>query len=328
MLSQKERCRGAMIGLAVGDALGAPVEFQSRPVFVTDYQEAKNWKIPAGAWTDDTAQALCLAEGLLNGCDEKGFMDLFVRWMEQGHNSSTGKAVGIGGTVLKTLMTYRVTGQIRPPTDEHSSGNGCIMRLAPVVIYHNWRLKLGTAPNTTHAVINSAKLTHGSKTAENCTRYFGAILDSLIAGWSKEASLRHHYAHGDELRHLYQREYEKKTAEGTIEHQFGNVYHSEAQLKSDGYCVNTLECALWAFYHSETFEDGMIKAIGLGGDTDTVGAVYGQLAGAHYGYSAIPQRWRDGLVMHDVILDYADRLMVIPDEDLKKLDERIQELTT
>jgi len=328
MTTIQDRARGALVGLAVGDALGAPVEFQPRPVIISDYQEAKNWKIPAGAWTDDTAQALCLAEGLLNGADDRGFMDLFVRWMEQGHNSSTGKAVGIGGTVLKTLMTYRVTSQIRPPTDEHSSGNGCIMRLAPVVIYHNWRLKLGTTNKSIEqAVIESAKLTHGSKTSEYCTRYFGWILDSLISGWTKEASLRHHHPRADELQHLYEREYENKTADGTIEHQFKNVYHTEARLKSDGYCVNTLECALWALYHSTTFEDGMLMAIGLGGDTDTIGAVYGQLAGALYGYSGIPQRWKDGLVKHDVILDYADRLMIIPDDVLKTFYENTDLIT-
>lgn len=320
MITQQDRARGMLVGLAVGDALGAPVEFQPRPVYVTDYQEAKNWKIPAGAWTDDTAQALCLAEGLLSGCDDVGFMDIFVRWMEHGHNSATGKAVGIGGTVLKSLMTYRVTGQIRPPTDEHSSGNGCIMRLAPVVIYYNWRLKLGTMKKSVErAAKESAQLTHGSKTSEYCTRYFGLILDSLLSGWTKAASLRHHYAYGDELRHLYERAYETKTADGEITHQFGNIYHSEAQLKSDGYCVNTLECALWAFYHSETFEEGMIKAIGLGGDTDTVGAVYGQLAGAHYGYSGIPQRWLDGLMKREVLIDYADRLATIPPEVLENM---------
>jgi len=308
-ISLQSRARGAMVGLAVGDALGAPIEFGERGTIVTDYMDTGPWKIPIGGWTDDTAQALCLAEGILADATLEQQMDIFVKWLTEGHNSCTGKAVGIGGTTLKSLMTYRVTGQIKPPTDEHSAGNGCIMRLAPVVIH-------GAAHDdrTMHQIVDecreSCKLTHGAPVAIECTALFGTMLVDTLDGCTK-TEIRHSgdwLNLGNEFDHIINGEYRNKTESSTRSYSFGGVEHIEHDLKPSGYCVDTLECALWAFYHTDTFEDGMTKVLSLGGDADTIGAVYGQLAGAHYGYEAIPQRWRDGLVWHDKIVDLADKL--------------------
>ena len=138
-----DRVAGCLVGLAVGDALGAPVEFKRRGTFapVTGMRAGGYFRLPAGAWTDDTAMALCLAQSLLAAPEfsELDLLERFWRWLEHGENTSTGRALGVGQNTFRTLSNFRRTGALAaPPNGNRSDGNGALMRMAPVACRY-WR---------------------------------------------------------------------------------------------------------------------------------------------------------------------------------------------
>ena len=227
------RYRGALLGLAAGDALGTALEFKPPGSFepLEDMVGGGPFRLKPGQWTDDTSLALCLAESLVEcgGFDAVDQMKRYVRWCREGYLSSTGKCFDIGGTTADALTQFERTGNpISGPTDAHSAGNGSIMRLAPKI----------------------AEVASGSF---RCRQ--------------------------------------------------------PPEIRETGYVVQSLEAALWAFAKGDSFREGVLLAVNLGNDADTTGAVYGQLAGAHYGVEGIPEEWRAKLAMRERIEELADGLL-------------------
>jgi ADP-ribosyl-[dinitrogen reductase] hydrolase len=183
-----ERYRGALLGLAVGDALGTTVEFKRPYTFapVKDMVGGGYYNLEPGQWTDDTSMALCLAESLIecNGHNPRDQMERYVRWWRHGHHSSTGRCFDIGKTVHQALSAFEQTGNpISGPTHEWSAGNGSLMRLAPVPMFF-------AANDTADPVAMcaaSSVTTHGAPVAIDACRYFGALLVGALNGASKEA---------------------------------------------------------------------------------------------------------------------------------------------
>ena len=176
------RLKGCMLGLAIGDAMGAPVEFMKRGTFepVTGYRSGGKFRLNAGEWTDDTAMALCLAQSLIDckGFDPIDQLNKYLEWLDSGYMSCTGKMVGLGKTCWRSLVRYRRTGQ--PYTDikhEKFSGNGSLMRLAPICIYYATDLD-----KAVHYAALSSKTTHGSPIAIDACRYFAYIVVHLLNG--------------------------------------------------------------------------------------------------------------------------------------------------
>lgn len=281
-----DRFRGSMLGLAIGDAFGVTLEFQPRPDN-EDHREMIGkgpFDLKKGQWTDDTSMALCMAYSLLDKkmLDPSDQMQLYIKWWKQGLFSSTGKCFDIGNTVLKALMQFEKTGiSFSGSTDERSAGNGSLMRLAPVVLFY--------ASNYYDAIpmaADSSKTTHGNIEAVDACRFFAGLLLGALYGESKEKILSTLYAPEEgywdsdplcaSINNIAQGNYKNKTRN---------------EIKSTGYVVDTLEAVLWAFHNSDSFEAGLIKAVNLGGDADTIGAIYGQLAGAYYGELKIPTNW-------------------------------------
>jgi len=292
----RDRAAGAMFGLAVGDAMGMPVEFRPRGKFdpVTEFRAGGPFKLQAGQWTDDTAMSLCLASSLIecNGFDAAHQMKQYSRWIDYGYLSCTGKAVGIGQTILKAMIRYHKTKDpIQGDTNPRRSGNGCIMRLAPVPIYYSHDATLAI-----HHSIQSATTTHGSEICLQTAGFFGGMIWGALNGASKEELLSDNYSPDkdyyqqypqcDELRSLTRGDYKAK---------------HDSEVDSTGFVIDALEAALWSFYHTHTYDEGLLKAVNLGGDADTVGAIYGQLAGAYYGFEAIPIKWVQGLASNEKI---------------------------
>jgi ADP-ribosyl-[dinitrogen reductase] hydrolase len=284
----EDRAIGALVGLAIGDALGAPVEFCRRDTFepVTDMRAGGYFKLPAGAWTDDTAMALCLGESLLEHphLDEKDLLDRFCRWASEGLNTSTGVCVGIGQNTLRVLGNYHRNGSLlAPETRQKSDGNGAAMRLAPVALAHWHR----PAEARRIAVLQS-RTTHYSALSSAGCEYLAAVLCGLIEGqvWSEA------------FRSVTATEWPFEI-KGLV---VGDWYKRERDsIHSTGFVVHTLEAALWAVETTHSFSDAILKAVNLGDDADSVGAVAGQLAGARYGLSAIPTNWRNTLMSGDKI---------------------------
>jgi ADP-ribosyl-[dinitrogen reductase] hydrolase len=304
MPDERDRVRGALVGLAVGDAVGTAVEFTAPGSFppVTDMTGGGPFELAPGQWTDDTSMALCLAESLIErgGMDPRDQMERYVRWWREGHLSSTGRCFDIGDTVRAALARFEQTGDpLAGPTDPYSAGNGSLMRLAPVAM----RFRRDPA-RAIEACGESSRTTHGARAAVDACRYFGALLVGAMAGAPKDALVAPHYA---PLPNYWDRH---PLADPEIAAVAGGSFRGRRPpaIRGSGHVVRSLEAALWAFHESATFRDGCLLAVNLGEDADTTAAVYGQLAGAHYGEDGIPAEWRGRLARWEVVDEYAEAL--------------------
>jgi len=298
-----DRYRGCLLGLATGDAVGTTLEFKPPGTFtpIEDLLGGGPFALEPGQWTDDTSMALCLAQSLieLNGFDPIDQLQRYLQWYQAGHLSSTGQCFDIGNTVRSALMRFQRTGEpYCGSTKPRSAGNGSIMRLAPVPLFF--------AQNPQEAIEMSgmsSRTTHGAPTAIDACRYLGALIVGAVKGSTREELLSSYYSPIADYwtKHTLVKEIDAIAA-GSFKHR------QPPEIKGKGYVVASLEAALWAFYHSESFEEGCLLAVNLGDDADTTGAVYGQLAGAFYGKQGIPQSWRDKLAYYDLIEDFAEQL--------------------
>ncbi len=303
---------GCLLGLATGDAVGTTLEFKRPDTFspITDMAGGGEFNLPAGAWTDDTSMALCLAESLIarRGFYPVDMMKRFGRWVQYGHLSSVGYCFDIGNTTSKALARFKDTGQPYAGTkSRHEAGNGSLMRLAPVVMAyaHDPELPIERAAS-------SSLLTHGAQESVDACRYFAGLLVGALRGDSKRDLLRplYHPTRGqwslDDLSLAV-----SLVACGPFD------LNGETPI-GNGYVINSLEAALWAFCRSTNFEDGCLMAANLGDDADTTAAIYGQIAGAYYGVDKIPSKWLRKLYLSSLIGTYAVRLQELNDESRRK----------
>jgi ADP-ribosyl-[dinitrogen reductase] hydrolase len=298
-----KRFRGAMLGLAVGDAVGTTLEFRSPGTFaeIDDMLGGGPFQLAAGEWTDDTSMALCLAESLIErkGFDPVDQLERYTRWADTGHLSSNGRMFDIGNTVRTALKKFALTKEpFCGSTDRQSAGNGSLMRLAPVPLFYVKRPQQAMELSG-----ESSRTTHGALTAIDACRYFGGLLIGAILGVAKEELLSERYAPA-----------EKYWRENTLAPEIAEVAAGSfkrlnpPEIAGTGYVVKSLEAALWAFHKSNSFTEGCLLAVNLGDDADTTGAVYGQLAGAYYGEDEIPSDWRGKLAHAELIRSFADNL--------------------
>lgn len=295
--------RGALLGLALGDALGTTLEFSTRDSLptVNEIEGGGPFNLQAGQWTDDTSMALCLAHSLVrcehsNNCDQ---LDLYCLWWKKGYFSVNGKCFDIGNTVIHSLNSYMNTGiGYSGPTEPQSAGNGSIMRLAPMALFY-----FSDPEKCAMWCGDSSKTTHGATEAVDACRYMGILIHGAINGASKAELTTKLYCPTNGF-------WDDKGLADSIVSLAENAHtKTRDQIKSTGYVVDTLEAAIWAFHHSSTFEGGAILAANLGGDADTIAAVYGQIAGAFYGEINIPPDWIKKLSYFHVFYHYANELL-------------------
>ncbi len=297
-LEQRNRHRGCLLGLAVGDAVGASVEFYPRGSFepVIDMVGGGPHRLRAGEWTDDTSMALCLATSLVErrGFDPEDQMLRYVRWAEEGYLSSTKVCFDIGETVRVALERFRRTGDpFSGSKDPRSAGNGSIMRLAPIPMFYFPHIDVAE-----HFAAESSKTTHGAEECVDACRLLARVLIRALSGKPKEEVVlgdMEQFSGSAKIVAIARGDYLKK---------------SEAEIMGTGYVVQSLEAALWCFMKTGTFREAVLKAANLGGDADTTAAVCGQVAGAFYGESGIPRGWLKKLVMNKEISELADRLLL------------------
>ncbi len=299
----RDRFRGCLLGLAAGDALGTTLEFKRPGTFqpVHDMIGGGPFGLKPGQWTDDTSMALCLAASLIErgGFDAKDQMNRYLRWYRDGYLSSTGDCFDIGNTVASALSRFRNTEEpYSGTTDEMSAGNGSLMRLAPVPMYF-----AGDAAEAIDRSADSSRTTHGAKEAVDSCRYFAGLLVGALKGVGKETLLAPHYCPVEGL-------WERSPLTDRIACIGGGSFkdRNPPAIKGTGYVVQSMEAALWALHKSQDFREGALLAVNLGDDADTTGAIYGQIAGAHYGAEAIPAEWRERLTMATKIASVADSL--------------------
>jgi ADP-ribosylglycohydrolase len=292
----RDRIRGALIGLAVGDAIGTTVEFKPPGTFapVTDMVGGGPFRLRAGEWTDDTSMALCLAESLIEcgGFDARDQMERYVKWWKTGHLSSTGRCFDIGNTTRAALARFVETGDpFSGSTSPNAAGNGSLMRLAPVAMSYVSRPEEGIA-----ACGESSRTTHGAREAVDACRYFGGLLIGAMNGVSKAELLSPMYS---PVPGIWERE---PLASKIAEVASGSfARRSPSEIAGTGYVVKSLEAALWAFATTDNYRDGCLAAVNLGDDADTTAAIYGQIAGAHYGEAMIPPPWLARLALSSML---------------------------
>ncbi len=289
--SVRDRAVGALVGLAVGDAVGTTLEFKPRDSYehITDMVGGGPFGLEPGQWTDDTSMALCLADTLLEKgqVDQADLMGRFVRWWRQGENSSTGTCFDIGMTTSSALLSFERSGEpVAGSTDERSAGNGSLMRLAPVaVLYHRSRVDAETAARA------QSVTTHAAPAAVDACAYFAGLLVNAINGKAEQELLRPEKIEGaEEVQVVAAGSWRDKRRD---------------EIRSTGYVIHTLEAALWSVANSGSFEEAVLLAANLGDDADTVAAVTGQLAGALWGTGSIPEDWKRRLTWSDTITEKA-----------------------
>jgi ADP-ribosylglycohydrolase len=330
------RIQGSLVGLAVGDALGASVEFRPNTYMaehpVSDMQGGGTWGLEAGQWTDDTSMALCLAASLIAKDGFNGYDQLvrYKRWFRNGYMSSTGECFDIGTSTRQSILEFEkrqrqsaqiLQTQLDITISEHSldkiieekfsqvkldiqcgalnaAGNGPLMRLAPIPLFY-----FLSESDAIQNAGSSARFTHGHKQAIDTCRFYSALIWNAVNGISKNDLLDSKFF----CQHFKTRldEDVMKIIEGSYKNKNGYI----DGIRGKGFILNAFEAALWAFYNDEnSFEKGVLLAVNLGDDTDTTAAIYGQLAGAVYGIEGIPQRWRDRLFQKNFLLTLANGL--------------------
>lgn len=305
-----DRFMGAMLGLACGDAVGTTNEFTRRDSNppLTDMVGGGVFKLPAGAWTDDTSMALCLATSLVEkqGFDAYDQMTRYLNWYRYGYLSSNGKCFDIGNATRAALEKFE-----NNPSDPYCgsivpsrAGNGSLMRLAPVVLWYY--------PNhgeMLHYAAESSRLTHAAPEVIDCVKIFAIMLGRALDGSCKcqpptDLVVQHPLAQS-----ILNGDYLTK---------------ERHEIVSSGRAGQALEAALWCYEKTDNFEDAILLAANLGDDSDTVAAITGQIAGAFYGAAGIPKKWVDKLVMKNEIITLACKLSLSvrplpPDQDIEWL---------
>ncbi|CAM4870410.1 unnamed protein product [Rotaria socialis] len=309
------RIQGSMAGLGLGDALGAYVEFRPRQYLVdhpvTDLESGGTLGLTKGQFTNDTSMALCLANSLV-ACHGFNPYDQLVRykwWYRFGYMSSTGNCFDIGAGTCQSLREFerrqkryakefnilfadmdnlsdRTLLEIFDIycSEDGVAGNGALTRLAPVPLFFHRFPAIAVEYSGV-----SGQITHGDRKAYDACRYYGALIVAALHGYTKEQLLDHEFysKHAEWFRNIPLHPGIQSIAEGSYK-----IDGYNAGIRGKSYIVNALEAALWAFWSDEgSFKKGALAVVNLGDDTDGTAAIYGQLAGAYYGYGKLPERW-------------------------------------
>lgn len=300
-ISLISKFQGCLIGLAVGDALGAPVEGMARAQIERKYGKVNRmlgggWHaLPPGGYTDDTAMMLCIARSIVQKriFDPDDVASKFLRWFN-GDPIGIGRTTWIALSEIKAGAAWNEAGKIaHEKLDGKSAGNGSIMRCAPIGLLH-----FKNYDKLVRDSIDSSIITHWDPQAGwGCVAVNLAIAELL-------------FDRKDDLLSKIGENIDQPEVKRTIT-RVGKI--ESLRREPSAYVLDTLQAAFWCFLNTASFEDAVVTAVNLGGDTDTVGAVCGALAGAYYGFEAIPERWHEVLQDRDEILELGQKIYELTD---------------
>ena len=301
-----DRAAGVLLGLACGDALGRPVEFETPARILAQYGEVTEmlangtWGKPAGTVTDDTDMALCLARSLVDreAFDPDDVAERFVAWYDS-------EPFDVGNMTARALSRIRdgeswdTAGQTvwEQSPEGSNAGNGSVMRAAPLAVA--FAAADGRLVEASEA---SSQITHADP---RCT-VGCAVLNLTLAGLLTDD--------GDDGRKVLARALDRTSPPTALDEALRPVVAGDLDpdgLRSTGYVVDTLQTALWYGLHADSPEEALVEVVNMGGDADTVGAVTGAVAGARFGADALPERWLDELDGRDELRDLAARLSAL-----------------
>ena len=286
----------ALLGVAVGDALGVPVEFSARACLAANpVTGMRGWgahQQPAGTWSDDSSLTFCLAEALAEGFSLDGLARNFVRWLHEGWWTPHGTVFDVGIATQKAIgrLARGTAPGIAGGFEENDNGNGSLMRILPLVFYLQGVDRQQWWPLTKEV----SSLTHAHVRSVVACYYYLLFADGLLHGKDKWTIYRRLQA---ELP-PYLESLSINRGEVAL---FGNLLQGdigtmpEASIRGSGYVLHSLEASIWCLLTTDSFEAAVLRAVNLGEDTDTTGAVTGGLAALLYGGEAFPTAWLDSL---------------------------------
>lgn len=297
----------SIVGFAVGDALGVPVEFVSREELsknpVKDMRGKGTHNQKAGTWSDDTSLTIALIKAL----NDKEFnVDSMARrmmdWLYKGKYTANGKVFDVGNTTREAIWRMH---KGAPPIeaggkDECSNGNGSLMRIHPLAFY---LLDVDNFEEKKNMIYQVSSLTHANIISKVACHFLVELIICLLKT--------------NDIRAAYDtvcREFAEYYTEDKVQSVFANIFSGKilsmpvSSIKSSGYVIDTLEAVLWCIFHTTTYKDAVLTAVNLGDDTDTVGAITGGIAGIIYGLNAIPEEWISKLVNKMIVLNAASDL--------------------
>jgi len=307
---KKNVVKSVLYGVSVGDALGVPVEFNSRQSImknpVTDMIGYGTYNLPAGTWSDDSSLTFCLAEALTHGFDLNIIGHNFVKWIRENYWTPYGSVFDVGIATRQAIA--RLANGVKPElaggVDETDNGNGSLMRILPLVFY------LLDKPITERYVITKkvSSLTHGHVRSVIACFYYLEFAKELLEGKDKFEIYRN--LQSEITNHLTLLSIDPKEI-GIFNRLLKSNIHelAENQIQSSGYVLHTLEASIWCLLTTENYKEAVLKAVNLGDDSDTTGAVTGGLAGLLYGFESIPSNWIEQIARKDDIDDLAERLL-------------------
>jgi ADP-ribosyl-[dinitrogen reductase] hydrolase len=299
----------ALYGVAIGDALGVPAEFNTRDYLehmpVQDFEGFKAHNQPPGTFSDDSSCTFCIAESLCNGYDLNDIGARFVKWFYEGYWTAGGDVFGVGKTTQNSIE--RLKNGI-PPTesgnfDESCNGNGSLMRTIPLLFY----IRHFEIEKRYEIIKEVSSITHGYiRCVIACFYYLEFALD-LLNGSDKQT------AYEQTAKRVYDFITAKKIPQHEIE-LFTRLLKQDItkesldNLPSRHYVAETLHAAMYCFMTTNNYQQAVLKAVNLGHDTDTTAAVTGGLAGLYYGFESIPEKWIREIRRSDDIKNLCDRL--------------------
>ncbi len=301
-----------IIGVAIGDALGVPVEFEPRAALaespVTAMRKYGTHHQPAGTWSDDTSLTLALLDSIVEKreIDYYDIMDRFSEWLLYGEYSANGEVFDVGRATSRAIMNY---GRSCEPlqcggASVYENGNGSLMRILPAAFYIN---KLGTVPSDERMRIvhNISSLTHRHPISLiGCGIYVSIALQLISGGLPLSDSIQQGIT---EAFSFYEtQDWRDLSSYLRLKDTTAFKALPESAIQSSGYVVHTLEAAVWCLLHTDSYEACVLKAVNLGDDTDTTGAVAGGLAGIYYGAGSIPHAWQSIVAKRDYIKHLCD----------------------
>lgn len=287
-----KQIRSALLGVAIGDALGVPYEFKARDMIkeepATEMTGYGTYNMPPGTFSDDASLTFCLAEMLTEGFDLQVLANNFVKWLHEGYWTATGHTFDVGVTTREAIsnITRGVKPELAGKTDEHSNGNGSLMRILPLLFYVK---DMPVEERFRHVALVSS-VTHAHIRSVIACFYYIEFARKILHGIKKQDACK-------QLKNELPFTLEKMGVELLETIVFERLLQSdistlaEEEIQSSGYVVHSLEASVWCFLQTENYQDAVLKAVNLGEDTDTTAAITGGLAGLQYGADDIPQDW-------------------------------------
>ena len=303
-----------IMGVVVGDALGCPVQFESREEVarhpVTGMRGYGTFNLPKGSWTDDSSLTIALLESIrrVGEIDLDDIMGNFMKWLYDGEFTPYGESYDIGRGTMQAINRYRKNRKAKKcgGDEEWNNGNGSLMRIMPACIYCTVMESSGmySDRDAIDAIHSVGGLTHAHiRSNIACGLYFfmakyilfreGSLQESILEGLTQGFAFYESYLADKENLHYYDRLKDLETFKSL----------PAEKIKSTGYVVDALEAAVWSLITTDSFDQALLKAVNLGDDTDTVGAIAGGLAGLYYGYDSIPEEWLSAIKRREWIED-------------------------